>query len=464
MEIIKQLLGHLHPLIVHLPIGFILIGLLLQWYDRKRKEHQNVIPLIFKWGGISAIFACITGYLQYLGEGYAFDTVKWHLWAGIATASFSFILFAKLAGLKAMQTARKLPISVFSVFLFILLSYTGHQGGNITHGSDYLVEPLPNNIKAALGFETFEEKEIALNEANWEQALIYEEVIAPILNNKCVSCHNPKKTKGGLLLHNAEAILKGGENGEVLLAKNSDNSELYHRMTLPMEDDKHMPPDGKTQPTKEEIKLVGSWIDAGHPFTGSIKDAGIQKELFLSFFPKKHDHDYPDKEIDAAHKDSIAMLEKKGVHVDLISKSSNFLSVSAINKPSFTDSDFKGLLAIKNNIARLDLGSTQVTDALVAKLSQFPNLTVLKLDDTAVTGSTIEVLASLDYLKSINLTGSQFDAVFLEKLSDFPNLQQVFLYRTKADAKGLKSINDGQIQIDYGNYELPPIPSDSIVY
>lgn len=464
MELIKQLLGRLHPLIVHLPIGFILIGLLLQWYDRKRKEHQKVIPLIFKWGGISAVAACITGYLQYLGEGYAFDTVKWHLWAGIATALFSFILFAKLSGLKAMQAARKLPISVFSVFLFVLISFTGHQGGNITHGAEYLIEPLPNSIKSALGFETFEEKKIALNEENWEDALIYQDLVNPILNNKCVSCHNPKKTKGGLLLHTQEGILAGGDNGEVLLANNANESELYHRITLPMKDDLHMPPDGKTQPSKEEIALLGAWIDAGHPFQGSIRESGMDKALFTPFFSKKHDYDFPEVDIAAAAKDSILAIKKMGIHVDLISTSSNFLSVSALNKPSFEDDDLHALLSIKTNIARLDLGGTQVTDNVIVKLNQLPNLTLLKLDHTAVTGSTLETLGTLKYLKSINLTGSQFNPVHLDKLAALPALQQVYLYATKAEAKGTKVLREGQITVHYGNYELPPMPSDSIIY
>lgn len=464
MEVLKQLLGRLHPLLVHLPIGFIILGLLLQWYDRKQRQFNNVISLIYKWGGISAVCACITGYLQYLGEGYAFDTIKWHLWAGITTALFSFLMYGKVAGLKAMDTFKKIPIVVFSIVFFMLLSYTGHQGGNITHGEDYLIDPLPNNIKSALGFETFEKREIVLNEATWEEALIYEDLINPILNNTCVSCHNPKKTKGGLLLHTKEGILKGGENGEVLLAKNSSNSELYHRIKLPKEDDEHMPPDGKTQPTKEEIKLIGAWIDSGHPFVGSIKEAGLEKQLFLSFFATKHDYDYPDIEIAKVTKDSILALEKTGIHVDFISKSSNFLSVSAINKPSFKDSDFEGLLSLKNNISRLDLGGTQVTDALVAKLAQLPNLTVLKLDNTAITGNTIRALTSLKYLKSINLTGSQFETIHIEKLASFPKLQQVFLYKTKANVKGVKSLKEGRIKIDYGNYELPPIPSDSVIY
>lgn len=464
MEVLKQLLGRLHPLIVHLPIGFIIFGLLLQWYDRKKSEYQKVIPLVFLWGGISAVAACITGYLQYLGEGYAFDSVKWHLWSGIATALFSYLIYAKLKELKAFNFLAKIPILGLSVVFFVLISFTGHQGGSITHGDEYLVEPLPNSVKSALGFETFEEKEIALNEENWEEALIYEDVIKPIFNNNCVSCHNSKKMKGELLLFNEEGILKGGENGEVIIAEKAASSELFIRMNLPMEDDVHMPPEGKTQPTKEEINLVGAWIDAGHPFEGNIKESGLEKELFISFFPKKYDNDYPDIAIAEAAQDSIIAIEKTGVHVDLISEASNFLSVSCINKSDFSDSDFESLLPIQSQIARLDLGGTKITSAIFEKLAMLPNLTVLKLDNTSVTGKNIEALASLEHLKSLNLTGSEFDGEYLEALSEFQKLQKVYLYKTKVQSKEIRTLRDGQISIDYGEYDLPAIPSDSIVY
>lgn len=464
MDVLKQLLGRLHPLIVHLPIGFILLGLLLQWYDRKRLEYQKVIPLVFLWGAISATLACITGYLQYLGEGYAFDSIKWHLWSGIATALFSFLMYAKLKGLESMNFLSKIPVVTLSLVFFILISFTGHHGGSITHGEDYLVAPLPNSVKSALGFETFEEKAIALNEENWQNALIYEDVIKPILNNKCVSCHNPKKVKGELLLHTEEGILEGGENGEVVVSENASESEIFTRMKLPKEDDAHMPPEGKTQPTKEEIILVGAWIDAGHPFQGSIKEVGLEKDLFVSFFPKKHDKDYPEIEIAAAAKDTIAIIEKIGIHVDLIDNTSNFLSVSAINNPSFEDTDFEILIPIKAQIARLDLGGTKVTNAIFEKLALLPNLTVLKLDNTSVSGKNIAALASLENLKSMNLTGTQFEESYLDVFSEFEALQKVYLYKTNIDSKGLQLLKDGQIKIDFGNYELLPIPSDSIIY
>lgn len=464
MDILKQLLGRLHPIIVHLPIGFIVLALLLRWYDRKRNEFDHAISLIFLWGGYSAVLACITGYAQYLGEGYTFETVKWHLWLGITTAIFSFLMYFKFGNTKTFVWVKTIPIMVMTVLMFVLISFTGHLGGTITHGENYLVEPLPNNIKTALGFETFEEKEIALTDETWEEALIYEDVIKLILNNKCVSCHSPKKNKGELMLHNEKVILKGGENGEVLVMNNSIESELFRRMDLPKTDEDHMPPKDKTQPSKEEIKLIEAWIDAGHPFHQTIKQSELEKELFLSFFPKKPDNDYPDMAVSAAIEDSINTIEAIGIHVDPIDNISNFLNVSCINKPSFSDTDFDLLKPIAQQIAILDLGGTQVTNTIFEKLATLPNLTILKLDNTTISGENIALLASLEHLKSINLTSSNFENAHLENLVSFKSLKKVFVYQTKIDSKGVMTIKNGQITIDYGNYELPQIASDSIVY
>lgn len=464
MDVLKQLLGRLHPIIVHLPIGFIILGLLLRWYDRKKNAFTQVIALIFLWGGYSAVVACITGYAQYIGEGYAFETVKLHLWTGVASALFCFLMYAKLKGLKAVDFLSKISIIALSVVFFLLISFTGHQGGNITHGEDYLVEPLPNSIKSALGFETYEEKTIALTNENWEDAQLYEDIINPILNNKCVSCHNSKKAKGDLLLHSKEGILKGGENGDILIAKNSLKSELFTRMKLPVTHDDHMPPEGKKQPSKEEIRLIGAWIDAGHPFDQTIKQSGLKKELFLSFFPQKVDNDYPNIVVNEASQDSINSIEANGIHVDQISKTSNFLKVSCINKPSFTDTDFDVLKSISQQIAVIDLGGTQITNAIFEKLATLSHLTILKLDNTVITGENIELLTPLEHLKAINLTKTDFEEQHFQKLTDFKELKRVYVYKTKLEASNIKTMNNGQITIDYGNYELPQIASDSIIY
>jgi uncharacterized membrane protein len=464
MDILKQLLGRLHPLIVHLPIGFIIAGLLLQFLDRKQKEFTRVISIIYLWGGNFAVLACITGYLQYLGEGYSFDSVKIHLWSGIATALFSFVLWARLKAFSFVSFLIKVPVLVLSGLIFVLISFTGHQGGNITHGEEYLVEPLPNSIKSALGYDVFEVKEIALTNDNWESAVLYTDIIEPILNNNCVSCHNPKKAKGELVLHTEEGILTSGENSPVVSANHPDKSDLFIRMELPKSDDNHMPPDGKKQPTKEEIKLVGIWIENGHSFDKTIDELGLPKSLFESFIVKTQVNDYPTVEIAAAALDSINNIKNTGLHVEAISENTNFLSVSALNLPSFTDADAQNLRSLAPQLAILDLGGTQITDSIFKDLTALPNLTVLKLDNTKVTGESIGQLKALEHLKTINLSNTDFEEANLTHLQDFNLLERVFLFKPSVNKKGVEIINEGRTIVEYGNYTLPVIESDSVIY
>lgn len=465
MDVIKQLLGRLHPLIVHLPIGFIILGLLLQWYDRKARTYTKIIGLIYLWGGISAGLACITGYMQYLGEGYGFDTIKFHLWMGITTAVFSFIMYLRIRFPQKIEYLKKIPLLIFSLAMFPLISFTGHLGGEITHGEGYLLEPLPNSIKAVLGIETFEKKTIVLNEDTWQNAMIYQDVINPILNNNCASCHNPKKRKGELELNSEEGILKGGENGEVVNAHNASISDLYVRLTLPKDDEDHMPPKDKAQPTKEEIALIGAWLDAGHPFDKSIGELGMKKELLRSFFPVNHDEDYPDITITEANPASIDSIKKKGIHVDNISRATHFLRVSCVNKPDFSDTDFKSLKPIAKQIAILDLGGTQITDSVFLELQSLTHLTVLKLDHTAVTGKNINALENLAFLRSINLSFTDFKDTSLDQLSNLQTLKSLYL----SDSEVTKTVvltnqKKDTVDIDYGNYMLPTLDSDTIVY
>ncbi len=465
MEIMKQLLGRLHPILVHLPIGFLLLGVFLIWVDRKNKQYDNILPLIFLWGFFAAVLACITGYLQYRAEGLAFETVKWHLWLGVCTAFFSLLLYLRLAqAWPPMAWLQRTSILPLSLLFFLLISITGHKGGQITHGEAYLVEPLPNSVKSVLGIPTFEEQPIVLTETDWQNAQLYGEVIRPILNNNCVSCHNATKKKGELQLQNPETILEGGEHGAVMATNNAMESEMVKRMRLPKNDEDHMPPEDKTQPTKAEIDLVAAWIDIGHPFDKSIKETGLPKELFLPFFPQPPSEEHPEITISPASADSIQKVKGLGIHVDRLHKNTSFLKVSCLNRPDFSDADFLHLLALREHIAVLDLGGTQITDAIMEKLAQLPHLTVLKLDHTAITGATIDHLATLGNLKSINLSSSKFDATYLKALMALIYLEKAYVFDTPLASEGFRLPPNDRLQIDYGSYELPTVPSDSIVY
>lgn len=92
---IPEFIGHLHPVIVHLPIGILLLACLFLWQSRKDRseDFQRTINIILGLGMISAIAACITGFiLSRIGE-YEEGLAGWHQWMGISVALVSIITF-----------------------------------------------------------------------------------------------------------------------------------------------------------------------------------------------------------------------------------------------------------------------------------------------------------------------------------------------------------------------------------
>ena len=91
--------------------------------------------------------------------------------------------------------------------------------------------------------------------------------IRPILEARCVSCHGPKKKKGGLRLEPiAEAFPKGEEDWWTILPGDPAGSLLVERIKLTADDDGVMPPRGELL-TKEEISLIEQWIARGAKHT-----------------------------------------------------------------------------------------------------------------------------------------------------------------------------------------------------
>ncbi|WP_315820267.1 c-type cytochrome domain-containing protein [Paraflavitalea speifideaquila] len=102
--------------------------------------------------------------------------------------------------------------------------------------------------------------------ANVQEAGAYKEVIQPLLETKCYSCHNKNKQKGGLRMDEQALLLKGGKNGVALTPGKAAESEMMKRLLLPREHDDHMPPKEKPQMSESEIALVHWWIESGASF------------------------------------------------------------------------------------------------------------------------------------------------------------------------------------------------------
>src|SRR5665811_2386420 len=57
--------------------------------------------------------------------------------------------------------------------------------------------------------------------------------------------------------------IQGGENGPILEAGKPEESEMIKRLHLPMEDEDHMPPEGKDPLQENEIAILEQWIALG---------------------------------------------------------------------------------------------------------------------------------------------------------------------------------------------------------
>jgi hypothetical protein len=103
--------------------------------------------------------------------------------------------------------------------------------------------------------------------ASDKTGVTYATDIKPLLEKSCVKCHGAEKPKGRLRLDSLEGILKGGEDGKVLLPGNSAGSMLVHNVAHAGEPDDYMPPPRNKANigplTKEQIGLIRAWIDQG---------------------------------------------------------------------------------------------------------------------------------------------------------------------------------------------------------
>ena len=260
-------LGRFHPLLVHLPIGILLMAVLFAWLGRwQRFQHLKVVvPFALLMGTLAAIFSCVTGYLLSLSGEYDFQALNQHRNLGIAVAVWgTLLLLLQKSGLN-----RRFGF-LFQVVLVTLVSIAGHLGGSLTHGSDYLTQGLPEPYRAWLGLPPAVLAPAQIK--NLPEANAYAAVVAPLLQEKCVSCHGSTKQKGKLRLDSPDFIQKGGKNGEIILAGKVADSEMMRRLLLPKSDEKHMPPKEKNQLSEAEVKLLHWWIETGAAFDKKVKD------------------------------------------------------------------------------------------------------------------------------------------------------------------------------------------------
>jgi uncharacterized membrane protein len=465
-------LGHLHPALVHLPIGIILLALSFEWLSH-RGAFEYLAPavrLTYGFGAIAAILACTTGYLLAEGGGYDSETLERHRWVGIATAVFSSVRFLAERS-KAFQGLPKGIRILPSLTLLILISVGGHLGGTLTHGSGYLLEGAPAWVRNSLGEEKTAPHSVTLV-ADVQAARVYDDLVSRILQEKCTGCHGEGKQKGGLRLDESARILSGGEHGKVIVSGDPGGSELYRRAMLPLEDDDHMPPKGKPQLTAAETALLEWWIRNGHDFEKKVRDfpQSTSEKTFLASFQTGASSKsaappslLPVEEVEAASASVLQSLGSLGVLIMPLDPSRNYLRVSFQNLERPADSVAALLSGIREQLLVLDLAGTDLSDAGCSPLSELPNLRRLNLTDTRITDAGLTRLATLTELEVLNLNGTYITGNGLRAIASVKKLRNLYLFRTRVNAAEVAALAGTlpSTRIDTGNYRLPLLEGDT---
>ena len=424
-----QSFGRLHPLILHFPI--VLLVLLLAWeFFRFNRETTPWIDTAEQWISDAWIVgAALTGMTTIFGlflskeSGYSGDTLFWHKWTAVSL----FIVFGGTYWLRNLSIYQPLNSRILIGFISLLLVSTGHFGSELTHGEGFVLEPFQQG------------KQIYL-----EDALVFEHMINPILQNKCVSCHNPEKKKGGLDLSSKEGILKGGKSGKLFVTGKPETSLLLERIHLPLEDKKHMPVSGQPQLSDEEKMTLALWIKGNATFTKKVLELPttdslriMGNRLFVSVNDDSQNYDFSE-----ASQETIDQLTNEYRTITPLAKNSPALRVHIFNKNEFNSKKLEELVAIKEQIVFLSVAKMPIKDSDLLTIAKFENLERLELNFSNITAKGLLALNTLTHLKSISLSGTQVNYQDLQiAMQGMKKLQAIYLWDTPLTADDLKVLS-----------------------
>lgn len=430
--------GKFHPLFLHLPIGGLVLVLMmeaLKILSLGRYKADTTLGVFFS--ALTGVLAVVCGYFLYLSGDYTGDLVEAHKRDGVI---FSVLLLVCFAAKVSMQQKRFAPVASSLYYLSllsggVLMMVAGHRGGEISHGDP--LDSLPSKV-----LEKRAEKEAKAKENADPE--VFAGVVYPILEAKCINCHGPDKKKGGLRLDTIEFMLEGGEEYDCLIPGDVKNSALVSTLHLPLEDDYHMPPEGKTQLTDGEITILEWWVASGAPASGKLSGFELSSEVQSALdslvspeeleMRKKAEEAKKAEEKEARKKLISAVASINEVYsesLNFISQEGTDLSFTAVShRKKINDTALDVLKPVARYLVEVDLSSTEFGDEGVAQLASFTALRKLDLNQSKVTAAGLPQLAKLNNLEVLNLHSTGLAGADFSVLGAHPKLQRVFLWNS----------------------------------
>ncbi len=247
-------IGRFHPIILHLPIGALVVLFLMEIINRLRPElNLDAACNILLWFSVVSIIpTIILGFLLASSGSYEDELLNFHKWLGWFTALICIWLLV----LRQKKTSTH-PNSIsrfYYLFLssnVVMLSLAGHYGGHLTHGEDYLTRYMPTGMKTLLDIDNTEDEYLVINtpaDSTSKEALYFKNNIRPILETYCFECHGEEKQKGDMRLDTLHWNMINGLD-----------AERWHS-ALNVINLGEMPPKKKKQLKDQERRVLVNWM------------------------------------------------------------------------------------------------------------------------------------------------------------------------------------------------------------
>ncbi|MAG92195.1 MAG: hypothetical protein CMJ48_00370 [Planctomycetaceae bacterium] len=122
-----------------------------------------------------------------------------------------------------------------------------------------------NTRLADLGKPEKKEIPLVLPKATGSETVSFKDDIAPTMVNLCIRCHNERQNNNGLILTSFESIMRGGDNGRVIIPGNLEGSLLWQRVGG---GEQPRMPQGQARITRTFFNNLRTWFEEGNKYDG----------------------------------------------------------------------------------------------------------------------------------------------------------------------------------------------------
>ena len=238
-------IGRFHPIILHLPIGGLAALFVMEIINSYRPQLNldSACSILLWFSVITVIPSAILGFVLASSGNYDDELLNLHKWLGWLTALVCVWLL--YFNSKSKKTYR-----VFLYTNVIFLLFTGHFGGQLTHGKDYLTKYMPISMKKVLNID--DERNYLVVDRKIDSlstgATYYTNQIKPIIENYCYKCHGQEKQKGDMRFDNIDWDMVNGFDAEKW-------NMMLNEINLG-----EMPPSDELQLSEDDRRILVDWI------------------------------------------------------------------------------------------------------------------------------------------------------------------------------------------------------------